>query len=54
MGEWLLIILDTHIFIWLNEQNRERIPAKILSAIEKERVLGLSAISLMKLLPITP
>jgi PIN domain nuclease of toxin-antitoxin system len=41
-----LIILDTHIFIWLTEEGTERIPTSILSAIEAELVLGVSAISL--------
>jgi PIN domain nuclease of toxin-antitoxin system len=46
VGERLLIILDTHIFIWLIEESVKRIPKSILSAIENEPVLGIPAISL--------
>jgi PIN domain nuclease of toxin-antitoxin system len=46
LGEQVLIILDTHIFIWLTEQLLERIPAKIQTALDAEPVLGIAAISL--------
>jgi PIN domain nuclease of toxin-antitoxin system len=46
MGERLLIILDTHIFIWQTEKHTERIPAKIQAALSAEPVLGIAAISL--------
>jgi PIN domain nuclease of toxin-antitoxin system len=47
-----LILLDTHIFVWMNLQSRE-IPEKILSAIDEEDVLGLAAISLWEIAMLT-
>jgi PIN domain nuclease of toxin-antitoxin system len=49
LGEGVLIILDTHIFIWLAEKLTERIPTKIRSAIAANSVLGVSAISLWEI-----
>jgi PIN domain nuclease of toxin-antitoxin system len=48
MGERLLIVLDTHIFLWLDLE-LHRIPAKITLAIEKADTLGISAISLWEI-----
>jgi PIN domain nuclease of toxin-antitoxin system len=48
MGERLLIVLDTHIFLWLDLE-LQRIPAKIASAIEKTDTLGIPAISLWEI-----
>ncbi len=43
-----MIILDTHIFLWMNlEPNR--LPSHILDAIEAENRLGLAAISLWEI-----
>jgi PIN domain nuclease of toxin-antitoxin system len=49
MGKRILIILDTHIFVWITEQLLKRIPARMLSAIEAELILGVSAISLWEI-----
>ena len=40
-----MIVLDTHIFLWLNLQP-ERVPKNILLALKEEDQMGLSAISL--------
>lgn len=40
-----MIILDTHIFLWLNLQPG-RMPANIVSALAREKQMGLAAISL--------
>jgi PIN domain nuclease of toxin-antitoxin system len=48
MGKKGLIILDTHIFVWLNLQY-EKIPRKIFDAIVEESILGVSAISLWEI-----
>jgi PIN domain nuclease of toxin-antitoxin system len=45
MGERILIVLDTHIFLWLTLQP-ERIPSGILTAISNEKTLGIPAISM--------
>jgi PIN domain nuclease of toxin-antitoxin system len=45
MGGQFVIVLDTHIFLWMN-LDPERVPFPILNAIEAEDELGLSAISL--------
>jgi PIN domain nuclease of toxin-antitoxin system len=49
VGERILIILDTHIFIWITEELWERVPAKIQAAIKAESVLCVSAISLWEI-----
>jgi PIN domain nuclease of toxin-antitoxin system len=48
LGEKSLIVLDTHIFVWLNLQY-EKIPRKIFDAIAEESILGVSAISLWEI-----
>jgi PIN domain nuclease of toxin-antitoxin system len=48
MGIPLMLILDTHIFVWLGI-DRKRIPSKIFSAIEKADILGIPAISLWEI-----
>lgn len=45
MGGRGLIILDTHIFLWLYLQP-EKLPESIASAVKSENKLGLAAISL--------
>ncbi len=40
-----MIILDTHIFLWMNLEPK-RLPLHILNAIHAEEQLGLSAVSL--------
>ncbi len=40
-----MIVLDTHIFLWLNLQP-ERVPKSMIPALKKEDRMGLSAISL--------
>ncbi len=40
-----MIVLDTHIFLWLNLQP-ERVPKHIILALKTEEQMGLSAISL--------
>jgi PIN domain nuclease of toxin-antitoxin system len=50
MGKRLLIILDTHIFVWLTEESAERIPQNMLTAIEAEPVLLDSSLRLVPLL----
>ncbi len=40
-----MIVLDTHIFLWLNLQP-ERVPKNIVHALKKEKQMGLAAISL--------
>jgi PIN domain nuclease of toxin-antitoxin system len=44
-----VIVLDTHIFLWITEENTKRIPAAIRSALEIESVLGVSAISMWEI-----
>jgi PIN domain nuclease of toxin-antitoxin system len=48
MGEWVVIVLDTHIFLWLTLQP-ERIPSGILTAISNEKTLGIPAISMWEI-----
>jgi PIN domain nuclease of toxin-antitoxin system len=48
MGERLLIILDTHIFLWLS-LSPERIPSKILDVISAENNVGIPSISLWEI-----
>jgi PIN domain nuclease of toxin-antitoxin system len=48
MGERALIILDTHILVWMI-LNADKIPSKILSKIETEDTLGIPAISLWEI-----
>jgi PIN domain nuclease of toxin-antitoxin system len=48
MGERLLIILDTHIFLWLT-LNPDRISPKQRAAIQGADTLGISAISLWEI-----
>lgn len=43
-----MIVLDTHIFLWMNIQ-QERLPAQIANAIQNETDLGLAAISLWEM-----
>lgn len=43
-----MIVLDTHIFLWLNLQP-ERVPEGIIAALQKEEQLGLAAISLWEI-----
>jgi PIN domain nuclease of toxin-antitoxin system len=43
-----MIELDTHIFLWMDIE-KERIPPKIRSAIDAEKRLGVSAISLWEI-----
>lgn len=47
-----MIILDTHIFVWMNIKP-EMIPVHILNAIGNESTLGLSAISLWEIAMLT-
>jgi PIN domain nuclease of toxin-antitoxin system len=47
-----MIILDTHIFVWLFLEP-ERVPAKIIAAMLDADVLGLSAISLWEIAMLT-
>jgi PIN domain nuclease of toxin-antitoxin system len=48
MGERILIVLDTHIFLWLTLQP-ERIPSGMLTAISNEKTLGIPAISMWEI-----
>jgi PIN domain nuclease of toxin-antitoxin system len=48
MGERLLIILDTHIFLWLNLA-RAKIPSGITSVLDGESSWGVPAISLWEI-----
>lgn len=43
-----MIVLDTHIFLWLNLEP-EKIPENILAALHNEEQLGLSAISMWEI-----
>jgi PIN domain nuclease of toxin-antitoxin system len=52
MGEGLLIVLDTHIFVWMNLEP-DRIPAEIQSAMDAETVFGIPAISLWEIAMLT-
>lgn len=40
-----MIVLDTHVFLWMNLE-QERLPNHIMNAIQTEESLGLAAISL--------
>jgi PIN domain nuclease of toxin-antitoxin system len=44
----VLIVLDTHIFLWLN-LDPKRIPAGIITALDKESTWGIPAISLWEI-----
>jgi PIN domain nuclease of toxin-antitoxin system len=48
MGAWLLIILDTHIFLWLS-LSPEHVPSKILDALNTGDAVGIPAISLWEI-----
>ncbi|MDR0656965.1 MAG: hypothetical protein LBG22_11680 [Treponema sp.] len=50
--EGLLIVLDTHIFVWMNLEP-DRIPAEIQSAMNAETVFGIPAISLWEIAMLT-
>lgn len=43
-----MILLDTHIFLWMNLQ-QERLTSGILNAVQEEKELGLAAISLWEM-----
>ncbi|GHT74461.1 twitching motility protein PilT [Spirochaetia bacterium] len=43
-----MIVLDTHILLWLNLQY-EKIPQRIVDAIAEESIIGVSAISLWEI-----
>ncbi len=45
MGERVVIVLDTHIFLWLTLQP-EKLPENIIAALTRDDKWGLSAISL--------
>jgi PIN domain nuclease of toxin-antitoxin system len=47
-----LIVLDTHIFLWLTLQP-ERIPSGMLTAISNEKTLGIPAISMWEIAMLT-
>jgi PIN domain nuclease of toxin-antitoxin system len=48
MGGQFVIVLDTHIFLWIN-LDQGRVPAHILNTIKSENRLGLAAISLWEI-----
>jgi PIN domain nuclease of toxin-antitoxin system len=52
MGKGVLIVLDTHIFVWMNLEP-DRIPKEIQSAMDAEIVFGIPAISLWEIAMLT-
>ena len=45
MGYFLILLLDTHVWIWWINQTPNKIPAKVIRQIEQSEIVSISAIS---------